>query len=249
MRSFLKTAGFILGCWVWLLAGLTLLGPLVGERFLDTTASGPRQPLLSLICPARVDTGGVASLFVRIDNHSGQTQTYSTDIAVQLGDETTRPMSVSCDPPEPVPDGKIGTTSCSVGPITRVTRAQVTVWAEGENAGADCAQDCKNSYRSGCVILPDVWSMLLTPGTLFINAIVLVLGLILVGFGALIWRSSGPGAQYLMSGFFIASAAMLAMALYQTFDSIIAPLLIIGPLPEAILVAYLWLRGHPSPNV
>jgi len=246
LPSGLKTAAYLFGCLVWLLAGLTLLGPLAGEQFVDAPDGGPSRPLLALVCPARLEAGQTSSIFVRIDNHSGKTQNYSTDLNVQLGEETRAPMSASCDPVPPVADGAIGTTSCAVGPISQVTRVQVTVWAEGDHGGDGCAQGCPDSYRSGCVIMPDVWTMLLQPGALLVNTVIFALGLALVVAGAALWRTAGLNGRFAMAGFFTASALMLALAISQTFGDWIAATLVIGPLPETILMAVLWLRGRPE---
>lgn len=238
----LKTAAFIGGCLIWLLAGLTVLGPKVGEQYFATVDNGPKRQPLSLTCPRRLEPGQVGDIVVRFANASGKTQAYETNIQTQATGSTSGVL-VACRPGDPVPNGATGEAHCAVGPITQVTRVWVTIWAEGENDYGQCELGCENSYRGICAIQPDILIALGHIDSLTIIAIILGLGLTLVAVGARLWPAAGPNSRIGMAGFFMASALMLALAMYETFSHGLAAALIVAPL-AAVIGAVTWRRAH-----
>jgi hypothetical protein len=243
LPSAVKTAGFVAACLIWLLVGLTVLGPKVGEQFMVSLDNGPEQPMDSLSCPTRLGPGQTAEIAARYENRSGKTQNYEIHIETQVTGASSG-MSTACQPADPVPVGEVGEARCTVGPIDQITRVRLTAWAEGESYLHTCELGCPNSYRSTCVIMPDIWNMLGQFDSLLILGLILVSGLLLVFFGARLWRSAGSSGRIVMIGFFAASALILAVVEYQTFVHWLPAAILLAAMGVACLVA--WLRGREA---
>lgn len=140
---------FILLLFIWLVVGLTFLGPYVSPAF-STLSYGPPVRRFYLTCPllAERETAAVSV----IPNSDQQAHIFYVTFSI-LRDSVE--VETVCQSEVAIQPGGSQTVTCLMNPVELAARSvMVTAIASEESQQGSCIYPCANSSRSACHVAP-----------------------------------------------------------------------------------------------